>query len=39
VDTTLDTVAIDQPNYATYRCATGAEQTTADAEKLRRNDP
>jgi hypothetical protein len=31
--TTLDTVAIDQPNYATYRCATGAEQTTADAEK------
>jgi hypothetical protein len=31
--TTLDTVAIDQPNYATYRRATGTEQTTADAEK------
>jgi hypothetical protein len=31
--TTMDTVAIDQPNYATYRCATGAEQTPAAAEK------
>jgi Domain of unknown function (DUF6285) len=31
--TTLDTVAIDQPNYATYRRATGAEQTAADAEE------
>jgi Domain of unknown function (DUF6285) len=30
--TTRDTVAIDQPNYATYRCATGA-QTPAAAEK------
>jgi hypothetical protein len=31
--TTMDAVAIDQPNYATYRCATGAEQTPAAAEK------
>jgi hypothetical protein len=31
--TTMDTVAIDQPNYATYRRATGAEQTPAAAEK------
>jgi hypothetical protein len=31
--TTLDTVAIDQPNYATYLCATGAEQTPAAAGK------
>jgi hypothetical protein len=33
--TTMDTVAIDQPNYATYRCATGAEQPPAAAEKVK----
>ena len=31
--TTMDTVAIDQPSYATYRCVPGAEQTSAAAEK------
>jgi hypothetical protein len=31
--TTMDTVAIDQPNYATYGFATGTEQTPAAAEK------
>jgi hypothetical protein len=31
--TTVDTVAIDQPNYATYRRATGTEQTPVAAEK------